>query len=115
MVSASRHYYNAVEVLIQDLKKTLRKERDNDAVWNERYARKIDRLPVLNVDEELLAFGADTAERFRNIALSKRSAGVRAGVRKSNTYGNYYYGDGYLYRVDPKTQLISQVISAILR
>ncbi len=30
-------------------------------------------------------------------------------------YSNYYYGDGYLYRVDPKTQLISQVISAILR
>ena len=37
-----------------------------------------------------------------------------------NQYGfdqrsNYYYGDGYLYRVDPATQLISQVVSAILR
>jgi len=31
-----------------------------------------------------------------------------------NPYGNYYYGDGYLYRVDPKTQLIQQVISALL-
>jgi hypothetical protein len=28
---------------------------------------------------------------------------------------NYYYGDGYVYRVDPKTMLISQVVSAILR
>ena len=28
---------------------------------------------------------------------------------------NYYYGDGYLYRVDPKTMLISQVVSALLR
>ena len=27
----------------------------------------------------------------------------------------YYYGDGYLYRVDPKTMLISQVVNAILR
>ena len=27
----------------------------------------------------------------------------------------YYYGDGYLYQVDPTTQLISQVVSAILR
>jgi len=26
----------------------------------------------------------------------------------------YYYGDGYLYRVDPRTMLISQVVSAIL-
>ena len=28
---------------------------------------------------------------------------------------NYYYGDGYLYRVDPATMVIGQVVSAILR
>ena len=28
---------------------------------------------------------------------------------------NYYYGDGYVYRVDPATMLVSQVVSAILR
>src|SRR5215210_1267471 len=28
---------------------------------------------------------------------------------------NYYYGDGYVYRVDPKTMLIQQVVSALLR
>jgi hypothetical protein len=27
----------------------------------------------------------------------------------------YYYGDGYLYRVDPRTMLIQQVVSALLR
>ena len=37
-----------------------------------------------------------------------------------NRYGfdpddRYYYGDGYLYRVDPTTMLISQVVSAIIR
>jgi len=30
-------------------------------------------------------------------------------------YDNYYYGDGYLYRVDPKTRLIEAVVSALLR
>jgi hypothetical protein len=29
-------------------------------------------------------------------------------------YGNYYYGNGYLYRVDPRTMLVQQVISALL-
>lgn len=29
--------------------------------------------------------------------------------------GNYYYGDGYLYRVDPKTMMIRQVVAALLR
>ena len=28
--------------------------------------------------------------------------------------GNYYYGDGYLYRVDPRTMLIQQAVSALL-
>lgn len=28
--------------------------------------------------------------------------------------GSYYYGDGYLYRVDPRTMLIQQAIAAIL-
>ncbi|WP_205479047.1 hypothetical protein [Sphingomonas arenae] len=27
----------------------------------------------------------------------------------------YYYGDGYVYRVDPRTLIIEQVISALLR
>lgn len=27
----------------------------------------------------------------------------------------YYYNNGYLYQVDPKTQLVQQVISALLR
>ena len=31
-----------------------------------------------------------------------------------NPYGNYYYGNGYLYRVDPRTMLVQQVISALL-
>ena len=30
-------------------------------------------------------------------------------------YGNYYYGDGHLYRVDPRTMLVQQVVSALLR
>ena len=29
-------------------------------------------------------------------------------------YGNYYYGDGYVYQVDPRTMLIQQVVSALL-
>ena len=31
-----------------------------------------------------------------------------------NPYDRYYYSNGYLYRVDPKTMLIEQVISALI-
>ena len=30
-------------------------------------------------------------------------------------YDRYYYGNGYLYRVDPRTLLVQQVSSALLR
>ena len=30
-------------------------------------------------------------------------------------YDRYYYSNGYLYRVDPRTMVIEQVISALLR
>jgi hypothetical protein len=30
-------------------------------------------------------------------------------------YGSYYYGDGYLYRVDPRTMLVQQAIAALIR
>jgi hypothetical protein len=30
-------------------------------------------------------------------------------------YDRYYYSNGYLYRVDPRTMLVEQVISALLR
>jgi|SRR5205085_3524756 len=32
-----------------------------------------------------------------------------------NPNSNYYYGDGYVYQVNPKTMLIQQIVSAILR
>ena len=32
-----------------------------------------------------------------------------------NSRYRYYYNDGYLYQVDPRTMLIQQVISALLR
>jgi hypothetical protein len=32
-----------------------------------------------------------------------------------STRYRYYYNDGYLYAVDPRTMLIQQVISALLR
>lgn len=95
---ASKAYYKGVSVLIEDLRKTLGDTRDNHAVWMERYGRKVDAMPVLNVDEELLAWGARVGETFRVMALAERSGGIKAGVRKSSIYGNYQYGyDSYGY------------------
>ena len=90
--AASKAYFKGVSVLIEDLRKTLGDTRDNHAVWMERYGRKVDAMPVLNVDDDLLAWGARVGETFRVMALAERSSGIKSGVRKSSVYGNYQYG-----------------------
>ena len=96
--AASKIYFKGVSVLIEDLRKTLGDTRDNHAVWMERYGRKVDAMPVLNVDDELLAWGARVGETFRVMALAERASGIKSGVRKSSVYGNYQYSyDQYGY------------------
>lgn len=91
--TASKAYFKGVSVLIEDLRKTLGDTRDNHAVWMERYGRKVDAMPVLNVDQDLLAWGARVGETFRVMALAQRASGIKAGVRKSSVYGNYQYSE----------------------
>ena len=90
-VAASKAYFKGVSVLIEDLRKTLGDTRDNHAVWMERYGRKVDALPVLDVDEDLLGWGARVGETFRVMAIAQRESSIRSGVRKSSVYGNYQY------------------------
>ncbi len=114
MAENSRTYFKSVSSLLDDLRGD-RKKQDTrggmDAVWMERYARKIDRLPILYVDEDLLEFGSQTAETLRYMAGTRKDAGLTAGVRKSslrpednndtNAYAGYSYGyagAGYGYR-----------------
>ena len=108
-VQASQAYYKSVAALIADLRQSLSDNRDNHALWMERYGRKIDALPILNVDEELLNWGASVSETFRSMGIAERGAGVRQGVRKSQVYGDYSYsGDGY-YNYRPESSQRNQI------
>ena len=53
--------------------------------------------------------GYGTLYTYRRIPYS-----VRQRYRLSPRY-NYYYDNGYYYAVDPTTQIVQQVISALLR
>ena len=86
-------YFKSTEVLVADLRKGLKDTKATSA-WMERYARRIDELPVLNVDELLVDYGDKLAETLRIMSLSKREAGINAGVRAGEG-GGYY--DGYDY------------------
>lgn len=58
---------------------------------------------------ERFPHGFGTSYGYRQIPYDLRS---RYGLDPSD---RYYYSDGYLYRVDPRTMVIEQVIGALLR
>lgn len=105
---ASQQYYKSIQSLLKDL----RHENDDKrtvtpgsvALWYDKYARKIDNLPILNVDDDLLAYGSDVSELLRSAEMSLKGVGMRSSVRQGvnqpngdgyNSYYNNGYGDGY--------------------
>lgn len=117
VAKASKNYYLSISTLLDDLRKEFETNRDarrnNAPVYLERYGRMIDRLPILNVDQELLGFGASVSETLRSMSTTQRTGGVRAGVRKSNTYGAYNYSyDGYGYGNVRSTSSVRSEINA---
>jgi hypothetical protein len=100
---ATQNHFKSVTSLLEDLKEK-RKDIQNPghaAGWWETYALRIDRLPTLNVDEEMLSYSSTIAELLRSGAQEGRGAGIRTGVRQANQasagYGGYGYGYGYGY------------------
>lgn len=112
VVQATLQYYHSIDKLIEDLRHTLEDTRDNHAVWMERYGRKVDALPILNVDTDLVSWGANVAETFREMGLAKRRSGIKQGVRKSAVYGDYSYGYnayGYYESYRPEASVKNQI------
>jgi hypothetical protein len=102
----SQAYFKSTQVMLDDLRKGLKDTKATSA-WMERYARRIDELPVLNVDELLIDYGDKLAETLRIMAVSKRQAGIRYGVRATEDrgyYGGYSYGEDAYTRTADRSQ-----------
>ncbi|QDV47652.1 hypothetical protein Enr13x_75630 [Stieleria neptunia] len=98
---AAQQYYNSVTTLIEDLREKPKRDHvktfGQAAMWYDRYARKIDNLPILKVDEELLNYGSNIAELFRSAEMSMKGVGMRASNRRASNNagsGGYYYSSG---------------------
>jgi len=112
VLKASKQYFDAVTTMFDDLRETLADADGNHALYMERYSRKIDRLPILNVDDALLDWGATIAETLRGGGQTVRGAGLRSGVRKAGAYGAYQYaydGYGYYYGGQPTENALAEV------
>jgi hypothetical protein len=97
VAKTSQMYCKSVRVLLDDLRDTLKKTKDNHALWFERYGRKIDDLPKLNVDSELLDYSAKVSSSLRYQGQVQRMSNINAGVATVQSGANYTAGGAGFY------------------
>ncbi|QDV10775.1 hypothetical protein CA51_06290 [Rosistilla oblonga] len=100
---ASQQYFKSVSTLLDDLRDKPKTDHvktfGQAAIWYDKYARKIDSLPLLNVDPALLKYGSDVSGMLRDAEMSMKGVGMRSSVRTGmnspTSYGYSSYGGGY--------------------
>lgn len=90
-IAASQIYYKSVVSLLDELRteKKGRKTMGQIAVWYDKYARKIDRLPIANVDPDLLSYGRYVSESLRTGQSAVTDAAARSRIRQNEVPEQY--------------------------
>jgi hypothetical protein len=106
-LAATKTYFTNMQEMLDDLaakpKMASNYTVGQKAVWYKTYARKIERLPVLNVDPDLVQFSSHVSQQLYSAADAITSGAARSRTRQVNaapTY-NYYTNTsvyGYSYR-----------------
>jgi len=83
----SRQYFQGVNKYLKDLQvRKGAKSFGQYGLWFENYARKIDKMPILNVDPDLVDYGQTVSNRLRDAVTAIQGAGIRTGAREAQVY-----------------------------
>jgi len=99
----SCEYFRAIVEMADDLKDDMKNAKNlaSSQLFFDKYAKRIERMPILGVDEELVDYGAFIANSLRQATGSVKTMGIKSGVRQTQITGgggNYGYGyGGYRY------------------
>jgi hypothetical protein len=95
---ASARYFQAVSKLYRALRTTRYSDFANLAFKYNAAARQIDDLPILNVDDELLQWGASVTATIRTIAVNAQLTGGQIDQLEANRYMVWVSAPTYFYR-----------------
>ncbi|MCU0721027.1 MAG: hypothetical protein MUC83_15055 [Pirellula sp.] len=104
-LTASKNYFKKVTDVIDRVRNYSAHGTGDRAQWNARLANRIDELPTLNVDSDLIDFGARVSSGLRGNVVAMQTANVTAGTAQvvngsGYGYGNYNYSSGYNFDVN---------------
>jgi hypothetical protein len=110
--TTSKKYFQHVSLLIDSMRTDVRKAGSPKLarVMVDKAALEIDRLSVLNVDEDLVAYGTGVSETFRNMRNLSKNASLDASYRQASMAGNQGYGYGGFYGGGTSLSLSSSVM-----
>ena len=88
-VTTSLEYFQTIESLFRDLRRDWKslKTLASGSLYLDRYARRIEKLPMLNVDSDLLDYGQYVAGQLRAASRAVRTMGIRGGARQAQISG----------------------------
>ncbi len=80
IIEPTRQYFQKVDILLRDLRSRKREARTFGQIglWYENYARKIDRLPLMNVDDQMLDYGGYVGYQLRNASHAIRTGSAQS-------------------------------------
>jgi hypothetical protein len=107
---ATAQYFKSIQTIRDDVREQAKdaKTFGQNAMWLDNWARRIDRLPILDVDPEMLAYGRYVTTRMRDASAALKGIGINSAARQAQVYqqysgsysgGFYGYGGGYNYNV----------------
>ena len=76
----SKRYFDHITSIVEKIRSQEKQSVATRARWSDQQARRIDEIPTLNVDEEMVAYGVSVAELLRESALTIRSGNIKAGI-----------------------------------
>lgn len=90
-ISASQLYYKSIVSLLDELRadKKSRTTMGQMSVWFDKYARRIDRLPIANVDPALLNYGKYVSDSLRGGSTQVTDAAARSRIRSQEVPEQY--------------------------
>jgi len=97
---ASKRYFTSVTRVIEETRNVKGKSVAEHGVWNDKLARKIDQIPMLDVDKDLLDYGSQVSQLIRGAGVAIKKANMAASTQKAPDYTvntNYGFGVGYGY------------------
>jgi hypothetical protein len=87
-LQATQSYWKTMSAILEDLKTEKANTNKAQAGWYDQFAGQIDKIPLLNVDPDLVTFAMATSQQLRALSTTYTGISTQRGYLKQETKSN---------------------------